>query len=486
MIRLLLLVVPLAALAACKTENKAFCDDPNNAGLQGCPGDATNGGGCGSDGDCKMMGFPACEKTINNGTCEPCTASNLSACMGTTPRCESNACVACVDDAMDCKGGVCLATGDCADTSRIIHASSSKSGMSTTCGDTPATACSLKNALVLAAPDGKSVIKLDDAGPFTENGFTVINDVTIDARGATLNRADNGPVVTVNDGKSLTILGGIISNATGSGGDGIKCGNGSKLAVYDSVITTNNEMGIEGNGCTISVTHAKITNNSKAAGATVFPGIGISNGSITISRSQIISNRGGGISVGMNSTFTVVGNMFLSNGDSNGLIGGLGAMTTVPGNRLEFNTFAENISAPGVGAGVQCQAPSVAPAVSAPTMGTGALAAPTQLVAQNNIIWNNNGPSGLQVFGNCTHSFSDIGPTAIPTTPINLDGGNNFSMDPAFVGPTTDLEVNATTPIRGKGNPAADLGGIASVDINGVKRTVRPGAGPDPGAYVAP
>lgn len=469
MVRLLLLVVPLAVLAGCKTENPEYCK--NFPGTMGCPGEPMNGGGCGSDGDCNMPGFPACELTIHQGTCEPCSATNKGVCKDTKPHCEKNACVACVDDVQDCQGGVCLDTGGCADPNRIIHARSN-STMMTGCGDAT-NPCSLTGALMLVTP-GKDVIKLDDSGPYVSDMGVVINtNVTIDARGATLHRSGNGAIVTVKDDKSLTILGGTIENAQGGGGDGIKCGNNSMLAVYDSMITGNNETGINGNGCTAKVTHAKISNNSMATGAALFPGIKLIDGSIVISRSQLISNRGGGITVNGNSVFTIVGNMFLSNGDSaTGPAGGFQAMTPLPGNRLEFNTFAGNMSVASVGAGIQCQAPSAA-----------STAMP--LVAQNNIIWNNNGPTALQVLGSCTHSFSDIGEADIPTSPVNLDGGSNFKMNPMFVG-TIDLEVNAGSPIRGKGNPAANLDDIAAVDINGVARTVRPGAGPDPGAYVVP
>ncbi|HEX8111280.1 MAG TPA: right-handed parallel beta-helix repeat-containing protein [Kofleriaceae bacterium] len=469
MIRLLLLVVPLSALAGCKTENKAFCDNMNNAGLQGCPGDAMNGGGCGSDNDCKMMGFPACEKTINQGTCEPCTDSNIGVCTGTTPRCESNACVACADDVQDCKGGVCLATGDCADTGHIIHASSSKTMMTTNCGDTAANACSLNSALAIVTTT-KNVIKLDDPGPFeSDTGFVVNTNVTLDARGAILRRTGGGSnaVVTVNDNKNLTILGGTIES---SQGDGLKCGNNSMLAVYDSTITMNNNTGINGNGCTISVTHATISNNSKAPGAALFPGVQVAGGAITISRSQILSNRGGGITVNNNATFTIVGNMFLSNGDSSGVVGGLQATTTVPGNRFDFNTLSGNTTTAAVAAGVQCTAPAMS--MTAP------------LTVQNNVIWDNNGPSGTQVSGTCLHAYSDIGTTPVPgaLTPPNA---NDFSQNPLFVG-SSDLTVMSTSPIRGKANPNSDLGGIASMDILGVPRTLRPGSGPDLGAYVVP
>ena len=71
----LLVLGGVGSLGGCKTENAAFCANPANAGVEGCPGDATAGGACGSDGDCKMMGFPACDLAISNGTCKACTAT---------------------------------------------------------------------------------------------------------------------------------------------------------------------------------------------------------------------------------------------------------------------------------------------------------------------------------------------------------------------------------------------------------------------------
>jgi len=466
-------MVAIAALAGCKTESPNYCP-PSESRCSSPPGDGSSGGHCSSDGDC-TANLPACELTIDQGTCKPCSASNIGVCAGTTPRCENNACVACVDD-NDCSGGagVCLPTGGCAATSRIIYASST-SGSNSKCGDV-ATPCSLTGALGLVTAD-KDVIKLDDTNKATfvsAPGFIVSKNVTIDARTATLNRGDDGSVLTINEDKSLTLLGGIISNATGNGGDGVKCGHGSTLAVFDSTITSNNEAGISSDGCMVTVVHAKISSNSKAQPPMLFAGIEVSNGgSLTISRSQIVSNRGGGITVGMNSTFTIVGNMFLNNGDGSGLVGGLQATTTVPGNRLDFNTLSGNTATTGIAAGIQCTAPAVSTA-----------APPPPLTAQNNIIWDNNGASAVQVSGTCLHAYSNIGTTAVPGGLTPADG-NDFSQPPQFTS-STELTVNSTSPIRGKGNPSTDLSGIASKDILGIPRTVRPGGGPDPGAYVVP
>jgi hypothetical protein len=452
MVRFLLLVVPLAALAGCKTENKAFCDDLAHAGMQGCPGDASNGGGCGSDGDCKAAGFPACDLTIsqggNRGTCEPCTPSNRGVCMGTMPRCEKNTCVACVDDVQDCQGGVCLATGDCADTSHILHASSGSTKTSN-CG-AAATPCSLAGALMLAIA-GKNVIKLDDTGPFMAsgaNGFTVSNDVTIDARSATLNRTDNGPLWTINTGKTLTLLGGTLSGARGSNGTAIVCNNGATLSVDQTTITGNEQFGIDATNCTLTVTRARIENN-------IATGVKANGGSFTLVRTWLNTNSGGGVDVNNGAKFTIVGNVFVNNGTTGSQIGGIGITTSASGNRLEFNSVAENKAQPGTSAGITC-------------------AANAGFVAKNNIIWSNNSyvaaMAGIQVFGGCGHSYSDIGPLGI-TGPS--DTGNNQNNDPKFKDKATDLHLTSVSPLQllQPADPSSSLTDIAAKDIDGEART---------------
>lgn len=417
-------------------------------------GDASNGGSCGSDGDCKMAGFPACEKTINQGTCEPCTASNRGACAGTTPRCENNACVACVDDVQDCQGGVCLATGDCADTTRIIHATSN-SGQTTNCGDTTVNACSLLGALMLATA-GKNVIKLDDPGPFLQNGFTVSNDVTIDARGATLRGADTGPVLTVMGGKTLTLLGGIIHGTAGTNGDGIKCSFGSMLAAVDTRIENNDLSGINADTCILNLTRVTVNNNSQSAG-TFVPGINVNKGSITLVQSRIDSNNGGGLSI-TNAVFQIIGNVFSNNGPPGtpnppSPIGGVFIMTTGnPANRLDFNTITGNHAQAGIGPGLQCTASSLA--------------------VRNNIIYNNNDNAVVQFLGNCQPMYSDLGFTTV-------DINNNTHADPMF---GTDFHLTASSSLLGKADPNSDLTGIASKDVDGEPRIKRSGAGADIGA----
>lgn len=418
MLRLLLLVVPIAALAACQTKNPNYC--PDDAGMCGSPGDGSSGGHCDSDTDCKTADFPACELTIHQ--CKPCTASNAGVCTGTdAPRCEDNACVACVDD-KDCSNGagVCLATGGCALPGQIIHADSIKAG-SSDCGDGILPACSLTGALGLVTP-GKNVIKLDDAGPFVTNGVMVTNDVTIDARGATLNRADGGPIITVMGGKSLTLLGGTIQGAHGGMGSGILC-NGATINADQTMITGNEHFGIDATNCTVTVTRAKIENNMDT-------GMKASSGSLTLVRTWLDTNNGGGVDVNTGAKFIIVGNVIVNNGTMTGSIGGIGIVTNASNNRLEFNSIAENKAQATAAAGIACTANA-------------------NFVANNNIVWSNNSfvasMAGIQVSGACGHSYSDIGPAPV-IGPINV--ASNQNVDPKFKDKTADLHLTSMSPLQ--------------------------------------
>jgi hypothetical protein len=455
MVRLLLLVIPLAVLAGCRTENKDFCQNPSNAGLQGCPGDASNGGGCGSDGDCKVAGFPVCVMSNSEGTCKACSdgpAGNKGACSGTTPRCESNACVACVDDVQDCGGGVCLLTGACADPSRIIHAASN--GVQTPgCGDSAANPCGLNAAIALATAD-RNVIKLDGQDTVTQNGFTVSKDVTIDARGMTLARGDNGPVLTVMGGKTLTLLGGTIHGTATKNGEGIKC-MGSTLIAVDTKVDSNDLSGINADTCALNLTRVTINNNSQKSN-TFVPGIDVKMGSIALAQSRIDGNNGGGLAIN-GAVFQIVGNVFSNNGppgtpDPPSTIGGISIMTTGnPANRLDFNTITGNHTQTGFTPGLLCAG---------------------GLTVRNNIIYGNNDNLVPQYGGNCQPAYSDLGF-------VTVDTNNNMHADPMF---GTGFHLGATSSVLGKADPDSDLSGMALKDIDGQPRVKRSGMGADIGA----
>lgn len=419
--------------------------------------------------------FSICDTGKSGGTCVQCTQDMHDFCQGMTPHCDltTEFCSACLVDS-DCgRAGVCLPTGSCADPSTIIHAiSTGGSRNTTTCGGPGAgNPCDLDTALLVVQSGARgTVIKLDDAGPYKSTMNNFIVDIgasiglTIDARNATLHPNADGAIFTINSNAGMMILGGTIEGATGAGGDGIRCSMNGTLIVDGTIIQTNNETAIRTSSCTVTVTNATILNNG---GGGLFAGIDLDDGVVTISRSLITGNHGGGIN--SNKTgFVIVGNVFLGNGDPSGIVGGILFNTSKTGNRLEFNTISENNSQASAIAGVNCSAD-------------------VNFAAQNNIIWSNNsrlGGTGVQVGGACVYSYSDIGPTALPVGGIN--GGHNMDADPLFVSDMTDMHLKPGSPVHEQANPGANLTDIASKDLDGKPRVARPGFGADLGAYLVP
>lgn len=460
--RLVFMVVSVLIFAGCKTDNRESCERLENAENVECSDAGTHGGQCTNPSDCtNTPNYPVCDTGNNGGTCVQCTTGQKDLCMGMTPRCEADVCVACVDD-NDCGGtGVCLPSGACADPDTIIHAISTGGSMNTTtCGGMGVgNACDLDTALSIAQTE-KNVIKLDDIGPYKAmmNNFIVNTDISIgliiDARNAILQHNAVGPIFTINAGKGMTLLGGTLEGAQGGGGDGILCKDPGVLTIHGTTLQMNEESGIDSSNCLLTITKAIIRDNSKATSGT-FPGVDVSKGSIAISQSQIISNKGGGITVGSNGKFTVVGNAFLGNGNIGDGTGGFSAMTSATGNRLEFNTFIVNKSQPPAAPGIQCMAPA-------------------GFIAKYNIVWNNdNGVAGAEVGGSCPHTYSDIGPALTA-----VSGMGNIKDDPLL---TNDGHLQANSPAIKKAD-GADLTDIASKDIDGHPRI----APADLGAYQAP
>jgi hypothetical protein len=66
-----------------------------------------------------------------------------------------------------------------------------------------------------------------------------------------------------------------------------------------------------------------------------------------------------------------------------------------------------------------------------------------------------------QIGGTCTHAYSIARPGALPT------GTGNGISDPLFVDPTKgDLHLQSNSPARRAADPASDLTGLASHDID--------------------
>jgi hypothetical protein len=315
------------------------------------------------------------------------------------------------------------------------------------------------------------VIKLDDPAVYLPetNNFIVDANVTIDMRGATLHKRDDGPIIEIKNNRAVTILGGTIEIATGGNGDGVLCNDQVTLTIDDTTIKTTDKSAINMlTGCNLIATHVNITSTSLRMN-TFVPGIVDNGDSIALSRSSFISNRGGGLAVNTG-TFAVVGNAFLNNGLDNGInnmspTGGIVISTTQnPTNRLDFNTVASNtIQDGGKGGGIDCN--------------VGA-----NFVGKYNIFRYNKPSIGAlisQISGSCKYAYSDIGPLAV--LPSN-DSGNNLSSDPLLVNEQSDPHLKMGSPAIGYADTGADLTGVATNDIDGDVRTKRTNKGADIGA----
>jgi hypothetical protein len=209
--------------------------------------------------------------------------------------------------------------------------------------------------------------------------------------------AGNGPIVTVQD-------------------------DGTSLSVYDLSIS-NAPNGLSGVGCLIPA--------------------GAGSPALLLTRATITNNPGGGVSIS-GGTFVIVANKFFNNGSYTSVIGGISIGTTTNAiDRLEFNSFALNMSEDGVAPGIQC----IAGVFS----------------AKDNIMSDNRTPtlSANQFGGTCIHAYSIARPGTLPPGP------GNGTSDPLFVDPGKgDLHLLANSPARRAADPASDLTGLASHDID--------------------
>ena len=423
MVRLAFVVASVLAFAGCKTENRAFCANPANAGLEGCPGDATNGGACGSNGDCKVAGFPICDTTMNDGTCVQCTTAMHDACRDTTPVCTSDVCGPCTMHSQ-CSSRACLIDGSCADATLVAYVR--QGGGTTMCTD--AQPC----AKVSDAVKVKSIVKIE--GPVTEDKSIPVDGKTIQIvadPGSKLTRTGGGIILDVkNDSADLRVSD---LEITGGTGPVVQLSLGAPKA---------------------TLTRVKININQ---------GIGIlaMAGALRITQSTVSANAGGGISLTSGAQFEIVNNVITGNGVPTGggatLVGGISLNATEAGTRrIEFNTIANNGAANAIAAGVNCQ-------VAQPP------------ITANNIVWDNTSGTGkLQIGGNCNWNYSDIGDPMNTTPPA---GTGNLAAYPSFVNPGSNYHLNSDSVAKNAADPAATV----TVDIEG---TVRPQEGrSDMGAY---
>ena len=334
-------------------------------------------------------------------------------CAG-TPACDAGSARRCTRHA-DCESRACLPDGTCADAAAVAYVEAAAPDT------TPCTKAIPCGRLSTALTTGKLTIKLHGT-------------------------IDEG--VTVDRGRVVTLLGDPGATLTRSAGGGpvvLATGTGTRLSIYDLTIADAGPAGIRivmpsSSAPSVMLVRATIHNNPGG-------GVSVAGGSLTIAQSTISNNLGGGITILQSSRFDIVDSVFFANGSLSSATGALTiAIGATAGNRLEFNTFYDNIAQIGVGEAIQCTAGA--------------------FVARNNIIYGNGTLAfPQQIGGSCDHAYSIVQPGVLPPGP------GNKAADPRFSKPGAgDFHFGAGSPAIGASDPSSDLCGATALDFDGVPR----------------
>ena len=466
----LLFSIFVIALAACewKQHNPSYCPPGHDCNLVGPP--------CVDDSDCDKAPLLVCDNKIE--MCVQCTSEKHDACTEATPACgDDGRCRACEAHSECSASQACLPDGTCADPEQVAYVKPMALG-GTDAGDCSLAQPCTKPSKALAT--GRPYVKLSGTN---DEGATVTitnRNVTVLAESdAKLVRMTNGDIVKVEGSSQVKIFDLEISGASGgsssgilvpngytgtltltrvkllkNAGSGIFLGDGGTLNVAQSTIASNAGDGISAKNGTLDVSQSTIS----ASGNSINPaaGIAVLGGKLTLSRSILSGNSGGGLTVATGGVFVVIGNVFVGNGLQAGVAGGISITTTQNTmNRLEFNSFTLNTAQPGIGNAIQC------------TAGT--------FTARNNIMSGNGTLSNQeQVGGACVHAYSIARPGTVP------GGTGNSGMDPLFKDAANgDLHLMAGSPALKAADPSSSLTETARLDIDGDERIAPADIGAD-------
>ena len=394
-------VAVVLLFAGCTKDNPNYCDPATEV----CPDPPT----CTESHD-------TCVCLQPDHVCVQCTVEDERNCSDDKPQCGDNhLCRGCRTDD-ECGSSACLETGACADPADVIYTSAT--GASTPgCGvQAGVNECSLAQA-VLEVQGPRNIIRLRP-GTYGVTGLAgqdFSKPTVLVARGSTLNRSGggNGAILTVS-GQTLTLIGGTITGALGD--DGVQCTANGALRIHEALITDNAESGIEVDSC-----------------------------ELTVSRSTLTLNRGGGIlmsGTGAPKLINITNNFIHNNGQTGSLVGGM-ALLPAGASKLEFNTIVDNhaTQATGVGGGIRCNTTET-------------------FDFPNNLVYRNTGGIGnqVQVIGECTFTAS-----------FKLEDPTGTENIPMFVSPNVaPLDYHLTSQSPPAIRDAVDCVGL--VDFDGQTR----------------
>ncbi len=307
-----LVCVILAAGGGCEVKSKLFCEKNPNDPSCGGTGDSgaidTPATSCTSSTQCTAHPeTPECD--TNTGACVQCFDDN-SACTGSAePTCGSNdMCRPCQTNP-DCTSNACLDDGTCAPTAMVAYVAPGGTG----------SACSI------TAPCGDAVTAVGTGRPY----------VRLIGSTSTAEVDTSQDITFLGDQGSSTLTGTSTSTFVVSGG---------AFAIENTTLTNTTTRGtavlvnLNANPAT-TVTIERCTLTGHDGGAVVAAA-----GKVTISRSTIHHNSGGGLDLGGTQAivFDVTNNFIFRNGDSNSSEVAAASLHPAPGSVFELNTIVIN------------------------------------------------------------------------------------------------------------------------------------------------
>lgn len=346
---------------------------------------------CEASAECPLDA-PVCD-VEGSGRCVQCTPQEAAGCGGTTPVCgEELLCRGCASHA-ECPSNACGPDGACVAEADVLYVKGGQAGppngatacsKSEPCGTMAAALANVTAARRFVRVSGlvsdgsisaqqKAFVALGEEGATWRTGGAYLLDAknsAIELYDLTLDPVDTG----------IRMEGGTLSLTRCK----ISGGRLEALLINDGVAT---------------VSQSEITETGSTSFGSARRAINLNRGELTVDRSLIARNPGGGIVVGGNQRFRVTNSFIVGNAGS----GGVRATRPAAGSKLEHNTIVDNrITATALedgGAGVFCD--------------------DAAFEGGNNLIFRNQRLSGQlsQTDGSCRYGNSYVASGSGPTDP---------------------------------------------------------------------
>ncbi|MCB9567265.1 MAG: hypothetical protein H6710_08665 [Myxococcales bacterium] len=258
--------------AACEEPSAPYCD-PSGACV-GCSSIAC------ADVDAAA---PLCDR--ESGRCVTCTAADTSACAGGTPICSDGACVPCTEHSQ-CGGGACnLASGECFGGDALwVDKGVAPSECAAADGSQNKPFCEIADALAVIPAATPTLVWVAPAA----EAYAVQASIEAGRVVAIRSSGDGRPRLEVTDAEALVIGEGALALV-----DHLKIGYpatfrgalclGGALWLDDSIVDHRKEIGVEGSGCELTLRRSLITSNLGG-------GIATSGGELHLENAFVVAN----------------------------------------------------------------------------------------------------------------------------------------------------------------------------------------------------